>query len=333
MMDAPPPAPLWRAESYFQTRATAGEGTTPFLAIRRARINVIGERGPDRVFVQFFARAGTRNHAADDHLWLQDVSWRHRTRSGVFTLGQFRPPFSRQRLTGDRELVIIDRAAAVDAIMPGGGMGTSFARDLGALWEPTLSGGWSLAAGLFRGNGTVQQEGIGRGGPLVAARLLHRIGDSRRGWEFGAAATVRDSDRRDFSKAFPGLSAFHGRDTRLGVEASAHSGPWRGSAEWLTARFDGSGGSPDRRAHGGYIEAARTLQPGVEAVAQVQVFDPDTAVVNGADTWGWTVGANWTPRGSRNRWQLDYAAHRERRAERPNNVIQLQYQHFLYPRR
>lgn len=332
MTDPPAPAPIWRAESYFQTRATAGEGTDPFLGVRRSRLNVIGESPTDRFFVQFFFKDGMRQ-ANDGHLWLQDVSWRHRTRAGTLTLGQFRPPFSRQRLTGDRELTILDRAVAVDAVMPGGGMQSSFARDVGVQWEPSLRGGWSLAAGIFRGSGTVQQAGIGSGGPLLAARALRRFGAAARGVEVGVQGALRDSDRRDFSRVFPGLSAFHGRDTRLAWEASARSGPWRGTAEWLTARFDGSGGSPDRRARGGYVEAARTLTPGFELVAQVQTFDPDTAVVDRTDTHAWTIGANWTPRGSRNRWQFDVVVRRERRSERPNNLLQLQYQHFLTPAR
>jgi len=324
---APPPL-RWTAESYFQTRLTAGEGIEPFVGLRRFRVNVAGESTTDRFFVQFFYKDGF-HQSNDDHVWLHDVSWRRRAPSGTWTLGQFRPAFGRQRLTGDRDLLLADRALASDAFVPSGGMGASFARDVGLQFSPVLPAGWTAFAGVFRGNGSVLQGGIGHGGPLWVARAVRRFGTDAKHVEWGMAATTRDNDGRDFSRAFPGLTGFHGRDTRTAIELGFRSGPWRGGAEWLAARFDGTGTSPDRRARGGYVEAARILRPGMEAVAMVQMHDPDRSVANVNDMWGLSMGVNMVPRGTRNRWQVDYVLRRERTRSVPNDGVQVQYQHFL----
>jgi len=324
--DVPPPA--WRPEVYFQARVTDAQAAETLTGIRRSRFNIHGLQGTDRYLIQFFYKIGF-HQTNDDRLLFHDVSWSHETPGGTLTLGQFRPAFGRQRLTGDQQILFADRAVPSDMFIPAGGFSHSFARDMGIQWEPKLPNGWIAFGGLFRGDGTMHQMGIGKGSPGVALRALKQFGDRDRLWETGFASTVRDSESRDFSRAFPGLKNFRGRDTRLGFEVAARHGAWRGGAEWLQAFFDGSGASPNRRADGGYIEVARTLKPGLEAVAMVQTFDPDTSTVAKNDTSALTVGMNFTPKGTRNRWQVDYVVRRERVTESRNDMLQIQYQHFL----
>jgi len=328
MIPPSPPPVRWQAESYFQTRLTAGEGIEPFLGLRRFRVNVTGESARERVFVQFFYKDGF-HQSNDDHVWLHDVSWRRHTDTGTLTLGQFRPAFGRQRLVGDRDLLLVDRALASDAFVPAGGMASSFARDIGAQWETRFAPGWTGFAGVFLGNGSMLQGRIGHGGPVLVARALRRVGTDKRFFEWGGAVATRDNRGRDFSRAFPGLSDFHGRDTRFSAEAGFRAGAWRGGAEWLAARFDGRDGSPDRWARGGYVEAARALRPGLEAVAMLQFHDPNRSVVDRNDMRGVSLGVNWTPPGTRDRWQFDYVVRRERANPLANDALQLQYQRFL----
>lgn len=324
----PPPSLAWKADSYFHARSTDAQSAEPFIGLRRFRVNVTGESKTQRVFVQFFHKNGF-HQPNDDRLWLQDVSFTLRRSDGNWTVGQFRPAFSRQRITGDQQLVVMDRTMAVDAIMPAGGFFASFARDIGVQWEAKPRGGWLGSLGLFRGSGTLQQPGIGHGSPLLTGRLLRRTTAGATQWEGGIAASVRDNESRDFSRAIPGLANFRGRDIRLGWETAWRSGDWRGTAEWLDARFSGSGASPNRHAQGGYVEVVRTVAPGTEGVLQWQTFDPDTSTVAKNDISAVTVGFNITPKGTRNRWQIDYVFRRERVAESRNNMLQIQYQHFL----
>jgi len=322
------PALHWRAESYFHVRVTDAEGAEPFTGLRRLRLNVTGESKQERVFVQFFHKNGF-HQANDDRLWFQDVSYTRRTPHGNWSIGQLRPAFSRQRITGDQQLVVMDRTVAVDAIMPAGGFFASFARDVGVQWESPVRSGWLGSAGLFRGSGTAQQPAIGSGGPLWTARVLRRFAGGGMQWEGGIAGALRDNHSRDFSRAIPGLKGFRGRDTRIGFELTGSRGPWRGTAEWLDARFAGSGGSPSRHVDGGYVEVLRTIAPRTEAVLQFQTFDPDTSVVAKNDVSAVTVGLNFTPKGTRNRWQIDYVWRNERVDPVRNNMLQVQYQYFL----
>jgi phosphate-selective porin len=327
----PPPPTLPPIESYLQVRETGGEGTTPFLGIRRLRVNLRRQSKNTQFYAQVLYRSNTRN-VTDNTTWFQDVSMRQTHKNGIFTFGQFRPPFSRQRLTSDRELLILDRAVAVDAIMPGAGMNGSFARDRGVQWEQALPQNLNLTVGVFQGSGTFQQPGIGTGSPLVAVRALKR----EKSQEYGIALTSRQSSHRDFSKALPGaasgLSRFSGTDQRIGLEWSQRTKTTRTNAEFLTAHFLGNAGSARRTASGGYIERATRLQknvPNAEWVAQVQYFNPDTSVFNTGDIWGYTLGVNLTPTNTKNRWQLNYAVRHEGRKETPNNRVILQYQVYL----
>jgi phosphate-selective porin len=327
--------PPLQPESYLQMRQTVGEGTTPFRGIRRFRVNLRSEDKNNRFLAQIFYKEGNRN-STDDRIWLHDVSLRHNTTQGIITIGQFRPAFSRQRLTSDRELLILDRAIAVDAIMPGGGMNGSFARDKGVQWEQDVPSptrpNIHLTLGVFQGSGTLQQAGIGKGAPLFALRAVQKKHQEER----GLAITTRHSSGRDFSKTLPGaatgLKNFVGQDTRIGMEWSKVSSKYRTNAEFLTAYFRGNrerNNSASRTAQGAYIEGARRIKSGTEFVWQFQYFDPDTSVWNTADIWGYTVGINLTPTKTKNRWQLNYTVRREGRKETPNNRVQLQYQMFL----
>ena len=320
-----PVTPPLAVESYLQLRETAGEGALPSLAVRRFRVTLRGAPDPKTAYlVQFFDKTGNRS-PSDEHVWVQDASWRRRSSSGTLTLGQFRPALGRQRLTGDRELIVLERATASDALSPSGGFVHSFARDFGAQWEPKLAPGHALSVGLFRGSGALQESGVGDGNPLLAVRGLRTF----RHWELGVALSGRQSRSRNFSRALPGLTNFSGWDARTSLEAGYHSKGWRGSAELLTARFFGTGASPS-------ADGARRLRRGGPNRGEKRRGGGDGAVLrpghvetDAADTWGWTLGVSLLPPSPRDRWQLNYVARRERLASKKNDQLQLQYQRYL----
>ena len=290
--------------SYAQLRATTGEGIDTYGSVRRFRVNLSTEpTKTERWLVQLFTKENNQS-PTDGQLWLHDVSWRKKTKQGTWTVGQLRPPFSLQRLTIDRELLVPDRATASDLLSPAGGMGRSFGRDLGVQFE-----GSGFSVGLFRGSGALQQVGSGTGGPLFVGRTTQQLGSI----QWGGSLAVRHSDARDFSKVFAGAKNFRGWDTRAELDASTHQGPWRMSAEYLVGHLDGN---VKRRAEGGYADVVRKLTPSMEAVAQVQTYSPNIG------TNGLTLGVNIVPNDKRNRLQLDYLMQRQQR-------IEVQYQYFL----
>lgn len=304
--DIPPPV---HVVSYAQLRATAGDGIGSYGSVRRFRVNLSTEpTKTERWFFQLFTKENNQS-PTDGELWLHDVSWRKKTKQGTWTVGQLRPPFSLQRLTIDRELLVPDRATASDLLSPVGGLGRSFGRDIGFEFDGKPHQGLAYSLGLFRGSGAIQQVGAGTGGPLVVGRATQQLGSV----QCGGSLSARHSNSRDFSKVFAGAKNFNGWDTRAGLDVLAHQGPWRESAEYLVGKLEGS---VKRRAEGGYADVVRKLTPSTELVAQVQTYSPDIG------TNGLTLGVNVIPSDKRNRIQLDYVVQRQHR-------IELQYQYFL----
>jgi phosphate-selective porin len=233
-MPLPPPP---NVETYFQFRVTDRADLGTFGSVRRLRVNLGGGDRETAWLVQLFTKGGNRS-VTDEKLYIQDA-WVRKTLPGGATLqvGQTRPPFSRERQTGDRFLLLPDRPGAVDSIMPGGGLPASFARDLGATWSRG-----NLSAGVYGGNGTLQQKGR-RSGPLLALRYATT---DRPGMSAGFSAAYRRDRSFDASRAFPGTSTlgfdrFTGDDLRLGLEAVWRGGRCQVLAEWLQADLRGSG--------------------------------------------------------------------------------------------
>jgi hypothetical protein len=302
---SPNTSPPVQVVSYAQLRATAGEGVGSYGSVRRFRVNLSTEPTPsERWFVQFFSKENNLS-PTDSQLWLHDVSWRKKIKQGTWTVGQFRPPFSLQRLTIDRQLLVPDRATASDLLSPAGGMGRSFGRDLGVQFE-----GHGFSVGLFRGSGALQQVGAGTGGPMVVGRVTQHA----RSFQWGGSLAVRHSNTQDFSRVFPGAKSFSGWDTRAELDVATQQGPWHMSAEYLVGHLDGN---LKRRAEGGYLDVAHQLTPSTELVAQVQTYSPNLG------TNGLTLGLNVIPHDKRNRLQVAYLRHHQER-------VQVQYQYFLF---
>jgi phosphate-selective porin len=318
---APPVPP--RREVYFQLRATDREDQGSFGSFRRIRVNLGGGDSKTAWFVQLFGKGGNRS-STDEKLYLQDAWVRTALPAGAtLTLGQVRPPFSRERLTGDRQLLLPDRPTAVDAIMPNGGLSASFARDLGVLWNRG-----PLSVGLYGGNGTLQQKGHGSG-PLIAARWVQ---PAQYGLSVGLSAAFRAARHFDASRAFPGTKSmgfdrFTGDDTRLSLEAAWHAGNWQTIGEWLQADLRGTG---RLRASGGYLLVAHEIASGWQAVARLESFDPNRALTDRNDTRTVVLGVNCVPkRHPRDRWQLAYTHRHEAVNGVRNDGVVLQWQHWL----
>ncbi|MGC4043898.1 MAG: porin [Armatimonas sp.] len=323
MPPTPPPVPP-RLETYFQFRVNHRDDLGTFGSFRRIRVNLGGGDKQSAWFVQFLGKGGNRSNT-DDKLYIQDA-WVRRTlrNNATLILGQVRPPFSRERITGDRQLFLPDRPTVVDAIMPNGGLGGSFARDIGALWNHG-----PLSVGLFGGNGTLQQKGYGSG-PLVAVRWVEP--PRRNGLSVGLAATFREDRNFDASRAFPGTKSlgydhFTGDDVRLGLEAEWHSGRWQAVGEWLQADLRGTG---HLKSSGGYLTLVENIAPGWQALARVEQFDPDRSVADKNDTHTLVFGVNCTPhRHPRDRWQFAYTIRHEAISPIKNDGFVLQWQHWL----
>ena len=132
---------------YIQGRFTNQEGIPDRLEIRRARLSIFGDP-----FSQFSYSAQV-DVAKKPYLLDASITWKP---TGVFkvTGGQFKMPFSTESLAADNLEIPIERARAIDTLVPGRDTGVQ-ARDLGLQVSGILERQhrpWvEYAAGIFRG--------------------------------------------------------------------------------------------------------------------------------------------------------------------------------------
>ena len=180
---------------------------------------------------------------------------------GAFTLtgGNFREPFSMDRLISNNDIMFMERSLANNAFTPG--RFTGFA--IGTHGE-----NWTLSAGVFGGNinSGVDREGISGTIRATYAPIL----TSNEVLHFGVAASHRSRDqaRPDVSFATspesflfkPSLvdtGTIDGARTidRLGFEFAWANGPFRMQAEYMAHRVDRVAAG-HLAFHGGYIQGA-----------------------------------------------------------------------------
>jgi hypothetical protein len=195
------------------------------------------------------------------------------------SVGQFKPPFSREHLANDDLIPTLNRTNVVEALAPGRDT-ASRGREPGAMLEVSASpwgrGDWLVArAGAFNGEGTA------------------------------AAGSTDKNDQKDFvgrlewapySFLSLGGSTVQGRlgsprriKQRNGWDIEARYGPATVTFEYLFGR------TADKRAKGAYAQAVVWVwKEEVQAVYRWDWFDPDLGA--GSDrVYTTTLGLNWYP--------------------------------------
>ena len=251
----------------------------------------------------------------------------------IYTLGNFKEPFSLNQLMSNNNLLFTERSLA-DAFVPA----RNFGGAVGANGER-----WTVTAGVFGGN---INTGIDRGGTAGTARATYApILAEREVLHLGIAGSVRALDRARPSvsistnpEAFLFSTSLADTDTitdaasinRLGLEAAYQLGTVRVQAEYIRTEVDRTGGRPGLSFQGGYVEAGwvvngrgrayhvkpdygatyavfggvdvaegqRVTRGGIgvfELGARFSAIDLDDRTVRGGREWNATVGLNWYP--------------------------------------
>ncbi len=289
---------------------------------RRGRLGVEGEWGRFEFEVEADLADG------DERLKDAWLGWRL-GRALRLRAGRFKPPVTREWLTGSRRLDFLERSLPVRAVAPG--------RDWGGLAIARLAD-FELHAGAFAGDGAADRS---QAETTLAGRIAWR---GPRDLELGASGSVGDvradppaaAEPRPLGIAGDAPSGFRfseprfvdGRRRRLGVDAGVALGPVAFAAEavWLRERRRGQGplgdDLPDEVARGlagsalwrplrevsakGRRRPARTLELGLRF--ERLCFDdagPDAGFasagsrarnVRPAGAEAWTAGASWWPR-------------------------------------
>lgn len=155
---------------YIQGRFTNQEGTPDRLEIRRARILVFGDLFSDYSYnVQV-------DVLKKPYLLDASVTWKPGD-AFHFTAGQFKIPFSSESLLADNLEIPIERARAVNGLVPGRDTGVQ-SRDVGLQVSGKTEHGnrpWvEYAAGIFRGE-TLIYSPVAHFRAVAGRALLHPI--------------------------------------------------------------------------------------------------------------------------------------------------------------
>lgn len=182
----------------------------------------------------------------------------------IFTIGNFKEPFSLNRLISDNDTLLVERSLA-DALAPG----RDFGATVGASGEK-----WTLVAGVFGGNAS---QGISDSGIAGTVRATYApILSQHEVLHFGIAGSYRSLNRNSTppsfatrpeaflfseSKQLVDTDAIRNVSTteRLGFEAAYQNGPFRVQAEYILTQVSRFGMQPNLSLQGGYIEAGWVL--------------------------------------------------------------------------
>jgi hypothetical protein len=254
-------------------------------------------------------------------------------------VGQFKPPFGRERFTPDFQILTIDRSLVTDALTPAGPYIDSFYRDRGLQFEGELRRSWQYAVGVFDGRGANHQfHGIG---PMFVGQVIKEALKERPVWrrllslQLGGATAFRWGRDLPFRPCCSGADAtdfeyFRGADRRWGLELSADWGDASLRAEYIRAHLDFAGPAiASVNANGWYVQGAKYLRSKWQAVAKLEGFDPNENVRN-ANVVQATFGLNYYIRKNRVKIMAGHVIRRERMTSIANNLVQVQLQYFLH---
>lgn len=277
---------------YLQTRVKTDYRSTSGFSIRRAKLYTTG-------IAPFDANLSARLQAIfrwqdAGALTLQDACIDYHLPRVSFRAGQFVPPFSLQRLQSDAVIPVVERALAVDALIPSA---ETYARDIGVQLSLHPSSFWQLSLGAFNGNGG-NQSGNNDRQLLCVARPTFQVvmRDSVR-LHLGMSFAYRHKSGMVLKKIFGTTKTFSGDDFRCGGELLLSSPRWHLQAEYLQAEVGA------QKAFGYYILGAIAINRTNELVGLIEQLNDLNPAANDA-AW---YGAGWNHYFAENQCKLQVA--------------------------
>ena len=311
------------------------------IFIKRFRLKAKGEvfglaKYYTEIKVDNQGKSGTDGSAAVENAWLDftiisDLA----IRAGLYDL-----PFSRNALTSDSKLLLLDRSLIKGALTTLGLADNT----VGVLAHGRPFGGhFEYSVGVFDNEkfedgdtGTKQSDELMPAGRIVVHVLDPAtpggyadyrgsyIGQGQR-LSLGANSAYL-GEARDGAKTFD-LYAWGG-------DLFFNTGPFTLEAEYDRFTKDMSGGSPDINGDGWYVQGGYLLHrvlsvlpllPPIEVAARYQELDPDDSVT-GDRLWWTSVGFNIYIREHHLKIQTDYTFKREQGINVENDLFQSQLQ-------
>jgi Phosphate-selective porin O and P len=220
------PAPSWNG--YAQLRWSGGAGRADAFRVRRAKLWL---RAPapsvPGLSTKVQAIFSGSNGGA---LSLQDALVEYGAGAATLRFGQFLPAFSLERSQPDALLPVSERAAVVDAVVPGTAQS---ARDVGLAVRLHPDSRWELNLGAFRADGA----DAGSRDLLLTERATLTLPLGSALLRVGESVAYRRVDEVGYSRILGAGERFTGRDLRWGAEARLAADGWSLQGEYLQARL------------------------------------------------------------------------------------------------
>ena len=281
-----------RWNGYLQLRYTGSRDVAGF-SVRRAKLWL---KGPAPVIEHLtFKVQGLFRTPNRGSFTLQDAYVEYGSGPASIKAGQMVPDYSRERKQPDAFIPLVERAAAINVLIP---TATTGARDIGVQF--TLrppNGAWHLGVGLFNGTGGNAFKQDTRG-VLVTGRGTWAL-DLGSGvtWELGGSAAYRRAVGLVFRKLLGTDQSIDGDDFRWGLETRLSGPRWEVQSEYLRARVAG------RSAWGYYALAGYHLAPGYQLVVSTERLA--LPIPSSRDDPWYIIGLNWLVSGQDVKFMVD----------------------------
>jgi hypothetical protein len=270
-------------------------------------------------------RFGGSTSAAVENAWLNfEVNPEFAIRVGFGDI-----PFSRDALTSDSKLLMVDRSLVKDGLTSVG-----FADNtIGVMAHGRPSGGrFEYAAGIFDNLAyeTSGDSGSHADNPTVAGRLALNLldpasaggyGDYRGSYVGSGRRLAIGASGAYLPSAWEGLTEYD--LSGMGLDVFYNDGPVSLQGEF--GRYGKDYGSSTEVGKGGFAQGGVMATPQLELTARFQQFDPSDSTDD--DRLRWTsVGANFYIRDHSLKVQTDFTIRKEQGTEIDNNFLQIQLQ-------
>jgi len=246
------------------------------FSVRRAKLWMKGPV-PGVARLSFKVQGIFRNGSSGAFV-VQDVFAEYRRSAIALRIGQFVPDFSLQRFQPDYRVPLVERAAVVEALIPGA---RTLGREIGAEVLLTPASGWvHLAGGVFNGSGANHSPGP-EGDYLATGRLVvaRKLAGDVRG-AIGGSVAQREAHGADVGVLSSSSGAFTGFDRRWGAEARLWGERWNIQGEYLHAVLD------QEVSDGFYVLATLAVDPRDQVAVSEERLD---APVSAASAGPWLV--------------------------------------------
>lgn len=236
-------------------------------------------------------------------------------------------PFSRDALTSDSKLLLVDRSRIKDGLTSVGMADNT----IGVMLHGRPSEGrFEYAAGVFDNLAFESSGGPEADNPMVAGRVALNLLDPSSAGGYGdyRGSYVGGGRRLAIGASAAYLSGARDDATELDVDGVGadlffNDGPVSFQAE--VGRYARDYGTSDEVGKGGFVQGGILVSPRVELSARFQQFDPNDDVDDDRERWT-SVGMNFYIRDHNLKVQTDFTIRKEQGTELDNNFFQIQLQ-------